>query len=549
MLKFTNPVQIADKTLINHSLMRAAAILLSLFLSLPIIGLLLPLFWGGGQPLSSAELGEIGDSTLLHLWNYVLTDYVVTTLLLGLGVGIGVFILGVGNAWLVANYQFPGKKLFEWGLILPLAVPAYVMAYLFVDFLQFSGPLQTILRDSFGIHAALPDPRSLGGAIWTFSLCLYPYVYLVARTSFLDRSAHLMEAAETLGFSSVEAFIRLVLPMTRPAIFTGIALALMEVLADFGAVSYFGLQTFATGIFKAWLSFGDRMAAVHLSLMLLTFVLLVFYWEQHNRSRQRYALVNTTSQGVIPKRLQGTHALYASCFCGLTLFFAFVLPMLILLHLLLSEGFTMDPRYFSWLKNSLGLAALTAIVAVICAAFLAYAARLSQSQTLRSMNRVLTVGYALPGAVLGVGILSLMGLLDVAWFMSVSVGVLVYAYLIRFLSAGLQSIETGLTRITPAMDGTAALLGAKPWEMIRRIHLPLLRRSVLTALLFVFVDVMKELPATLLLRPFNLDTLAVATYQLAADERLAELALPALSIVLVGLLPVILLTRAISKGR
>ncbi len=549
MLKFTNPVQIADKTLINHSLMRAAAILLSLFLSLPIIGLLLPLFWGGGQPLSSAELGEIGDSTLLHLWNYVLTDYVVTTLLLGLGVGIGVFILGVGNAWLVANYQFPGKKLFEWGLILPLAVPAYVMAYLFVDFLQFSGPLQTILRDSFGIHAALPDPRSLGGAIWTFSLCLYPYVYLVARTSFLDRSAHLMEAAETLGYSSVEAFIRLVLPMTRPAIFTGIALALMEVLADFGAVSYFGLQTFATGIFKAWLSFGDRMAAVHLSLMLLTFVLLVFYWEQHNRSRQRYALVNTTSQGVIPKRLQGTHALYASCFCGLTLFFAFVLPMLILLHLLVSEGFTMDPRYFSWLKNSLGLAALTAIVAVICAVFLAYAARLSQSQTLRSMNRVLTVGYALPGAVLGVGILSLMGLLDVAWFMSVSVGVLVYAYLIRFLSAGLQSIETGLTRITPAMDGTAALLGAKPWEMIRRIHLPLLRRSVLTALLFVFVDVMKELPATLLLRPFNLDTLAVATYQLAADERLAELALPALSIVLVGLLPVILLTRAISKGR
>jgi len=549
LLKFTNPVQIADKTLINHSLMRAAAILLSLFLSLPIIGLLLPLFWGGGQPLSSAELGEIGDSTLLHLWNYVLTDYVVTTLLLGLGVGIGVFILGVGNAWLVANYQFPGKKLFEWGLILPLAVPAYVMAYLFVDFLQFSGPLQTILRDSFGIHAALPDPRSLGGAIWTFSLCLYPYVYLVARTSFLDRSAHLMEAAETLGYSSVEAFIRLVLPMTRPAIFTGIALALMEVLADFGAVSYFGLQTFATGIFKAWLSFGDRMAAVHLSLMLLTFVLLVFYWEQHNRSRQRYALVNTTSQGVIPKRLQGTHALYASCFCGLTLFFSFVLPMLILLHLLLSEGFTMDPRYFSWLKNSLGLAALTAIVAVICAVFLAYAVRLSQSQTLRSMNRVLTVGYALPGAVLGVGILSLMGLLDVAWFMSVSVGVLVYAYLIRFLSAGLQSIETGLTRITPAMDGTAALLGAKPWEMIRRIHLPLLRRSVLTALLFVFVDVMKELPATLLLRPFNLDTLAVATYQLAADERLAELALPALSIVLVGLLPVILLTRAISKGR
>ena len=529
--------------------MRATAILLSLFLALPMIGLLLPIFFGTGQPLSSAELGEIGGSTLFHLWNYVLNDYVVTTVLLSFGVGIGVFILGVGNAWLVANYQFPGKKIFEWALILPLAVPTYVMAYLFVDFLQFSGPLQTMMRDSLGISSTLPDPRSLGGAIWTFSLCLYPYVYLVARTSFLDRSARLMEAAETLGYSSVEAFIRLVLPMTRPAIFTGIALALMEVLADFGAVSYFGLQTFTTGIFKAWLSFGDRIAAVHLSLMLLAFVLIVFYWEQHNRSRQRYALGNTNTQPPIPKRLKGSHAFYASSFCGVTLFSAFILPMWVLLHLLMSESFSIDPRYFSWLKNSLGLSALTAILAVICAIFLAYAARLSQSKILRGVNRVLTVGYALPGAVLGVGILSLMGLLDIAWFMSASVAVLIYAYLIRFLSSGLQSIETGLTRITPAMDGTAALLGAKPWEMIRRIHLPLLRRSVLTALLFVFVDVMKELPATLLLRPFNLDTLAVATYQLAADERLSELALPALSIVLVGLLPVILLSRAISKGR
>lgn len=529
--------------------MRPLAILLSLLLAMPMIGLLLPIFLGTGQPTVSAELGVSQQGTLTHLWSYVLNDYVITTLLLVLGVAIGVFILGVGNAWLIANYQFPGKKVFEWALILPLAVPTYVMAYLFVDFLQFAGPLQTLLRDGFGITAALPDPRSLGGAIWTFSLCLFPYVYLVARTSFLDRSARLMEAAETLGYSSIEAFVRLVLPMTRPAIFTGIALALMEVLADFGAVSYFGLQTFATGIFKAWLSFGDRIAAVHLSLMLLAFVLLVFYWEQHNRKRQRYALSTTNTRPPLPKRLHGSHAFYASSFCGLTLFLAFVLPILVLLRLLISEGFNLDPRYFSWLKNSLGLSTLTAILAVICAVFLAYAARLSQSKTLQAINRLLTIGYALPGAVLGVGILSLLGYFDLAWFMSASVVVLVYAYLIRFLSSGLQSIETGLTRITPAMDGTAALLGAKPWEMIRRIHLPLLRRSVLTALLFVFVDVMKELPATLLLRPFNLDTLAVATYQLAADERLSELALPALSIVLVGLLPVILLSRAISRER
>ena len=527
--------------------MRTSSILLALALSLPILGLILAALLGQPSPILSD--GIVAESTLTHLWNFVLTDYIVTTILLCLGVGIGVFVLGVGNAWLVANYQFPGKAIFEWALILPLAVPAYVMAYLFVDFLQHAGPVQTMLRENLGLSLALPDPRSLGGAIWTFSMCLYPYVYLVARTSFLDRSARFMEVAETLGYSSVEAFMKLVLPMARPAIFTGIALALMEVLADFGAVSYFGLQTFATGIFKAWLSFGDRSAAVHLSLMLLSFVLIVFYWERHNRARQRYALANTNTRPAIPKRLVGSHALYAFLFCALTLFFAFVLPMAVLFDLLSEQGLEADPRYWGWLKNSLSLSAFTAILAVFCALFLAYAARLTQSKTLQGVNRLLTVGYALPGAVLGVGILSLLGLLDIAWLMSISVGVLVYAYLIRFLSAGLQSIETGLTRITPAMDGTAALLGAKPMEMIWRIHLPLLRRSVLTALLFVFVDVMKELPATLILRPFNLDTLAVATYQLAADERLAELALPALSIVLVGLLPVILLSRAIAQKR
>lgn len=527
--------------------MRTSSILLALILGLPILGLILATLLGQPSPVLSD--GAVTESTLLHLWNYVLADYIVTTIALCFGVGIGVFILGVGNAWLVANYQFPGKAIFEWALILPLAVPAYVMAYLFVDFLQHSGPLQTMLRDELGFIWPLPDPRSLGGAIWTFSLCLYPYVYLVARTAFLDRSARFMEVAETLGYTSIQAFMKLVLPMARPAIFTGVALALMEVLADFGAVSYFGLQTFATGIFKAWLSFGDRSAAVHLSLMLLSFVLMVFYWERHNRARQRYVLTNTNTNLAIPKRLHGLQAIYAFLFSALTLLFAFILPMTILFALLSEQGLDIDPRYWAWLKNSLSLSAVTAILAGLCAFFLAYAARLSQSKTLQGINRLLTVGYALPGAVLGVGILSLLGLLDLAWLMSVSVTVLVYAYLIRFLSAGLQSIETGLTCITPAMDRTAALLGAKPLEMIWRIHLPLLRRSILTALLFVFVDVMKELPATLLLRPFNFDTLAVATYQLAADERLTELALPALSIVLVGLLPVLLLSRAIAQKR
>jgi iron(III) transport system permease protein len=490
-----------------------------------------------------------GD-TLSHLLNYVLGDYVLTSFILILGVGIGIFILGVGNAWLIANYQFPGKSIFEWALILPLAVPTYVMAYLFVDLLQFSGPIQSFIRDITGVHSlSLFDPRSLFGAIWTFSFCLFPYVYLTVRTSFLDRSARLIEVAETLGYGQFEAFYRLVLPMARPAIFTGIALALMEVLADYGAVSYFGLQTFATGIFKSWLGLGDRVAAVQLSLILLFFVLIIFYWEQSNRARLRFVNQNSLSRAVIPKRLRGKKALFAFCFCGITLLFGFILPMLILFKLFLLEGFEIDPRFFSWLKNSVQLGVITAFVATALAIFLAYSARISNSKWLITLNRFISVGYALPGAVLAVGILSLLGIFEAGWLLSTTTWILIYAYVIRFLSSGLQNIELGLGRITPAMDSSAALLGAGALETARRVHLPLLSRSILTAALFVLVDVMKELPATLLLRPFNFDTLAVATYQLAADERLVELALPAFSIVLVGLIPVIFLSRAISKQR
>ena len=520
--------------------------LIAVLLSLPLLGLLIPFFTESSSP-GSAALSQQG--TLLHLWQYVLGGYVTTTLLLLFGVGVGVFVLGVGNAWLVANYQFPGKKIFEWALILPLAIPTYVMAYLFVDVLQFSGPVQTGLRQLLGTDTLwfFPDPRSLGGAMWAFSFCLFPYVYLIARTAFLDRSSRLSEAAETLGYSGFQAFYSLVLPMARPAIFAGMALALMEVMADYGAVSYFGVQTFATGIFKAWLSFGDRLAAVQLSIGLLVFVLVIFYIEQTNRARMRYVSSGVVQRPNPPKRLRGQKAFWAFAACGSTLLCAFVLPVGALLKLLVEQGFNLDARYLGWLQNSFGLSTITALISVACALLLAYGARLTKSRTLQWVNRLLGLGYALPGAVLAVGILSLLSLFGLAWIMSATISVLIYAYLIRFLSSSLQSVEAGLSRITPSMDGTAALLGATPWQTMRAIHFPLLKRSVLTAGLFVFVDVMKELPATLLLRPFNFDTLAVATYQLAADERLAELAMPSLTIVIAGLVPVILLSRAMSK--
>ncbi|MGV0981294.1 MAG: ABC transporter permease [Polynucleobacter sp.] len=511
---------------------------LALLLFLPLFGLAAPFLFPGSDLLASG--------TLSHLWNFVLGGYIASTLVLILGVGVGVFILGVGNAWIIASYDFPGKKIFEWALILPLAVPTYVMAYLFVDLLQFSGPIQSGLRSMLGMESLwfFPDPRSLSGAIWSFSFCLFPYVYLITRTAFLERSGRLIEVSETLGYSPLQGFMKLVLPMARPAIFAGMALALMEVLADFGAVSYFGVQTFATGIFKAWLSFGDRVAAVQLALGLLSFVLLIFFIEQSSRSKLRYA---SSSRGkTLAKPLRGKKGFFAFAFCGATLLCGFLLPAFALVQLLFKQGLTIDIRYLDWLSNSLSVSVLTAVISVVLAVFFAYSVRMNAR--LSWVNRLLGFGYALPGAVLAIGILSFLEIFQLAWWMSASMLVLVYAYLVRFLSSSLQSVEAGLARITPSMDASAALLGLSKGQILRRVHVPLLKRSLITAGLFVFVDVMKELPATLLLRPFNFDTLAVATYQLAADERLAELALPSLTIVLVGLFPVLLLSRVISKS-
>lgn len=511
---------------------------LALLLFLPLFGLAAPFLFPGNEQLLTG--------TLSHLWSFVLGGYIGSTLVLILGVGVGVFILGVGNAWIISSYDFPGKKVFEWALILPLAVPTYVMAYLFVDLLQFSGPIQTSLRALLGTDSLwfFPDPRSLSGAIWSFSFCLFPYVYLITRTAFLERSRRLIEVSETLGYSPLQGFFKLVLPMARPAIFAGMALAIMEVLADFGAVSYFGVQTFATGIFKAWFSFGDRLAAVQLALGLLSFVLLIFFIEQSSRSKLRYA--SATRGKPLAKSLQSKKAFFAFAFCGATLLCGFLLPAFVLLQLVFKQGLTIDIRYLDWLSNSLIVSTLTAIISVVLAVFFAYAVRMNSR--LSWVNRLLGFGYALPGAVLAIGILSFLEIFHLAWWMSASIFVLIYAYLVRFLSSSLQSVEAGLARITPSMDGSAALLGLSKMQILRRVHVPLLKRSLITAGLFVFVDVMKELPATLLLRPFNFDTLAVATYQLAADERLAELALPSLTIVLVGLFPVLILSRVISKS-
>jgi iron(III) transport system permease protein len=457
--------------------------------------------------------------------------------------------MGIITAWLVATCDFPGKRIYEWALILPLAMPTYVMAYAYTDFFQFSGPIQSFLRELLGVAKLdwFPEPRSVWGAICVLSLALYPYVYLLCRTAFLERSPRLMDAARTLGAGPWRAFWQVALPMARPATMAGVALALMEAVADYGAMSYFGVQTMTTGIYRAWLGMGDRIAAVQLSAALLGVIFLLLMLEHASRRQMRFASSGQRFRQIKPWQLDGKKAFWASLACALPMIFGFILPVIIMAYLAFTSNEGLNARYWSWLGNTLTLSTLTAILAVVIAVWLAYSARLAKGGLQLLANRMVSLGYAVPGAVLAVGILILLAQFDLAWFLSGSFVVLIYAYLTRFLSSGLQTVEAGLSKITPSMDASAMSLGSTKFELLTRIHLPLLRRSLLTAGLLVFVDVMKELPATLVLRPFNFDTLAVITYQLASDERLAEAAWPALTIVLAGLIPVVILSRAMSK--
>jgi iron(III) transport system permease protein len=519
-------------------------------------------------PIAAVMASALGPSrgAWQHLVSTVLADYVVSTLWLTGGVAVGVMLLGVSSAWVVTTYRFPGRSLFEWALILPLAVPGYVIAYAYTDFLQFSGPVQGGLRAITGWQAGeywFPDIRSLSGAIIVFSLVLYPYVYLLARAAFLEQSASLVEAGRLLGRGAWGTFFRVALPLARPAVAVGTSLALMETLADFGAVSYFGVQTFTTGIYRAWMSMGDTTAAAQLSTVLLAVVLVILLMERWNRGKARYYDYSTRSQGR-RHRLSGHGATAAMLVCGLPPALGFVLPASILIHRVATEPEPLfTERFFSFAANSFTLSGITSVAAVAFALLLAYAARLSHWQPVRIANRVAALGYAMPGAVIAVGILIPVGQLDnwlagwleaqfgmkIGLIFTGSVIALVYAYLVRFLAISLQAVESGLAKIRPSMEDAARSLGRTPGQVLARVHAPMMGSSLLTAGLIVFVDVMKELPATFAMRPFNFDTLAVQAYHYAADERLAQAAAASLVIVGVSLVPVILLSRAIARGR
>ncbi len=538
--------------------------LIGLLVALPVLSV--------GANLFAGDTG----ATWSHLAATVLPEYIVNSLLLSLGVGLGVAVVGVATAWLTSMTEFPGRRVFDWALLLPLAMPAYVMAYVYTDLLQFVGPVQTTLRETFGWRRGdywFPEIRSLGGATLMFICVLYPYVYLLARTAFLERGSGTFEAARSLGLSSWQAFYRVSLPLARPAVVAGVALVLMETLADYGTVAYFSVPTFTTGIYRAWFALGDRVAAAQLAGALLTFVLCLMALERISRGQARF---HETGRRRGERRLLcGWQAWAASAVCLAPLLLGFLLPGVLLLGLAVGEGDSeFGLRYGVLARNSLLVAGISAVLAVLLAVLLAYGLRLAQAQhgaqgvawgalLARAANRMVGLGYAVPGSVIAVGVLIPVTRLDhwlAAVWLDVSgqstgllltggVAALIYAYLARFLAIALHTVESGLLRVTPSMDAAAKSLGCAPLEALRRVHLPLLRGSLFTAGILVFVDVMKELPATLVMRPFNFDTLATQTFTLASDERLAEASTAALAIVAVGLVPVFLLARQLAKGK
>jgi iron(III) transport system permease protein len=462
---------------------------------------------------------------------------------------------------------FPAARWLEWALLLPLAAPAYLLAYVYTDLLAFYGPAQTWLRQQFGWQTVgdywFPNVRSLPGAIVMLTLVLYPYVYLLARSAFLAQSVCTLEASRSLGCRPWQSFWRVALPLARPGITAGLSLALMEALNDFGAVQFFAVDTFTTGIYRTWFSLGDLPAATQLAAVLLLFVFVLLGLERWSRGRARYYQTASQIQALPKFRLGWVAAIAAALACLLPIILGFVVPAGVLLKLALEDIETnFDDRFWSFATNSLTLAGITAAIAAVIALILAYGLRLYPQWGMRVATQIAAMGYAVPGSVIAVGILVPLGAFDNAvdaWMRSTfnistglllsgTIAALVFAYLVRFLAVSFSSVDASLSKIKPSLDEAARSLGHGTVSTLVKIHTPLIGSGLLTAVTLVFVDVMKELPATLIVRPFDFDTLAVRVYNLAADERLAEAAGPALAIVVVGLLPVILLSLAMRRN-
>ena len=502
------------------------------------------------------------DDIWKHLIETVLFRYTYTTIFLMIGVGIGTLLIGVSSAWLVTCCEFTGRKIFEWSLLLPMAIPAYIIAFIYTDLFEYSGSVQESIRLLFSWKSPsdywFPEIRSLWGAIFMMTFVLYPYVYLLSRVSFSEQSSTIIDVSRTLGRGPWDTFFRISIPLARPSLAIGVSLVLMEVLNDFGTVDFFAIETFTAGIYDVWMNMDSISGASQLSVVLLIFVLLLLFTEKWGRRKQNFTNNTKIKKPIRRYDLQGYKNHISFFVCITPIFFGFILPCLILIRdSFIFYDFGKNFEFLRIMSNSFLLSSLSAITATIIAIFLGYGQRIRKNRFIRGFIRFSSIGYAIPGSVLAVGVIISFGKIDE--FLNFIFGmtneislsstliVIIYAYSVRFLALSFGSIESSLSKVTPNMDFASRTLGMNPRNTLFKVHIPIIKKGVLASAILVFVDCMKELPMTLILRPFNFETLSTNVYQFASDELFEESALSALAIVLTGVIPVIILSNIISS--
>jgi len=495
-----------------------------------------------------------------HIYNYVLIDYVINSIVLVSGVSVLVMAIGSVTAWVVTNYNFFGKKFFEWGLILPLAIPPYILAYTFTGLFDSYGTANEIARDLFNLQQSavlFPNIRNIYGAIIVFAFTLYPYVYLICRTAFLNQSKSMFEVGRTLGLSQTLVFFRLALPLVRPALIAGTMIVAMETLSDFGAVDHFAVSTFTTGIFRTWYGMYDLTTAMQLASMLLIFITFCLIIERTSRRNASYDSVSSNFKPSPVQKLDSLKSFACFLVCFLPIFIGFLLPILEILNWALSfnSGF-FDKQFLSISSNTILLSVTSAILCTFIAMMINFSIRYKNSPVLKSINPFLNIGYAVPGLILAVGIVQLFVFVDSkllisleGYFLTGSIFGLIFAYVIKSYALANSTYEAGYQKINKAIDDSARVLKSGGFNLLYRVHFPILKTSFFTSILLVTSEVVKELPATLILRPFNFETLAVSTYIYASEERMIEAAAPATAIILIGLIPIYFISKMIRASR
>ena len=494
-----------------------------------------------------------------HIFDYLIFDYVKSSLILVLGVTSIVLAVGTVTAWIVTTYNFPGKRLFEWALILPLAIPPYILAYTFTGLFDPFGDANNLARSLLGMDSnfvLFPNVRNIYGAIIVFGFTLYPYVYLVSRSAFINLSRSMQESARLLGLSQFQVFYKLSLPLIRPAVIGGLMLVVMETLSDFGAVDHFAIQTFTTGIFRTWYGLYDLQTAMQLASLLLLVIVIFYILERNNRGNEIYSSSNSTFSPNIEQNLYGINAFLAFSLCFTPIFIGFLLPIIELSMWAYEVNLKFfDANFINTFTNTIGLSLVTGVICAALALLINFSVRYKPLFVINRLSSLLSVGYAVPGLILAVGIVQLFVYLDSSVFSSLDVVLtgsllgLILAYVIKTYALANSSIESGYERISNSLDDSSKILGTVGWSLLRNIHMPLLKTSILTSILLVMSDVIKELPATLILRPFNFETLAVSTYVYASEERMIQAAAPAIAIVMTGLIPIFFLSKMIRSSR